>query len=117
VIEIPLAIIAIVTGLPIGFMRLMVDCGAVLAVLTGIPKIVVATRRLRIRRRRAGPAAIWKEALRAEDEHDFEEAVRLYREIIRSCPFTTWAHDATWSIEFLRRKGKICLERGSHLRY
>ena len=58
-------------------------------------------------RGRARPATLWKEALRAESEHDFPEAVRFYNQIVKLYPSTTWAADATSSIELLRKEGKI----------
>ena len=90
-----------------GPMRLVVDLVALITILAGVRKTILARRRQRIRRGCAGPAAIWKEALRAEREKDFVEAVRLYSEIDRLHPSTTWADDATSSVELLRREGKV----------
>ena len=96
--------------IPPGGLRFVVDLGCLLAMLFGVVKAVIASRRIRIRNHRAKPQEFWKEALRAEYEGNFSEAARLYREIAILFPNTAFAEDATSSIDILTREHKIPLD-------
>jgi len=91
----------------LGSFRLLADLCALIAVVAGIRKIIAANRLERVRRGDAGPADLWKQARQAEQEQDFAQAFRLYGEIVKCHPATTWGEDAKSSIELLRKEGKI----------